>query len=431
MPDEAPGELKQRVRLIGSAVFAACLIAYLLPDATFGQIMLRDPTLPFTQLTRFAWSLLFALLAVGPLLVYQCWKIALPRIDSDERWLALAVAVIVAAPFYLAWFLGRVFWPQIETWLGVSPNFLVWLGFDTLSVQFKLTLLVAAVALLAAGMLFVDDREREMRETVAPVIAVIVLTPPYLAAFVLLLTVVAGGLWLYLPGLWKLALLLLPAAMARYQIAEGSWPWFAALLTVGILLAIPGASRQLKLPDEPPELESAPEEEQPLPAPPPPAPTGPFQPLFYGEPLVEEPADEEESDEEDEPEVPAPVADPVAVEQMLADLKSGAAEPNPEIACPAINALGRLGAEDQVPLLVSLLAPDGRASEVRVAAIQALGRLGGEEAVNALSGVLADPDLAVRWQAEETLDYLLAGGCLPTDRIRVRREKPPLVRVLN
>ena len=116
---------------------------------------------------------------------------------------------------------------------------------------------------------------------------------------------------------------------------------------------------------------------------------------------------------------------------MLAHLTGALEAPSLTIRCQAIGVLGQTGLSEYLATLLPFLGPESCAPQERLAAIEALGMIGGDEAVDALLPLSADADLAVRWQAQDVLDTLLAGKTLSPSRRSVTALEEPLVRVIS
>ncbi len=84
----------------------------------------------------------------------------------------------------------------------------------------------------------------------------------------------------------------------------------------------------------------------------------------------------------------------------------------------ALSGLGKVGSPDAHLGLVAHFLGSSWEQSVRLAAVGALGSLGSETAIDTLIGLLNDPDIVIRWEAQEALDKLLTA---PEDQL-----EPPL-----
>ncbi|HRD64977.1 MAG TPA: HEAT repeat domain-containing protein, partial [Candidatus Competibacter sp.] len=99
--------------------------------------------------------------------------------------------------------------------------------------------------------------------------------------------------------------------------------------------------------------------------------------------------------------------------------------PNSPVRKAAVEALGELGAKEQVLALVELLRDSDLS--VRKAAVEALGELGAKEQVLALVELLRDSDLSVRKAAVAALGRLGAKEQVPA-LVELLRDSDPSVR---
>lgn len=122
------------------------------------------------------------------------------------------------------------------------------------------------------------------------------------------------------------------------------------------------------------------------------------------------------------------VQDQDAAAEMLAHLTQtlqNYEQHSPAILRHALSGLGKVGRADDHLALVAHFLDAAWEQPVRLAALGAVGSLGGETAIDVLIDLLNDPDIVIRWEAQEVLDKLLSAPEDQADPLLKKAETLP------